>query len=374
MSRRLLLGAASLVGLLALAAWWMSALERVPIKSREPPQLEARRNPWLALERLTVRLGGALTRSSDIRLLDRLPDGGTLLLARQRGQVLTPARVQRLLAWVEEGGYLIVVAEFPGVADPLLERLGVKREWTSPSVRGDASVEVVVPGAARALNWGRSRYGLTLEGDRLPEWSAAVGQPAQLLHFRLGRGQLTVAAGLDDRLNNRQIAKFDHAELYWTLLERYDQSPSPRVLLLARLEMPTLFAWLWQHAWTVCLAALLLLILGLARIIPRFGEIRPQAPAARRELREHLAAIGRYQWRTGELAALLAPAREHFQRRLALRQPAIAALPPAAQAPALAALSQRPAVLINTALVGQASTAREFTDAVGLLHHLERDL
>jgi hypothetical protein len=127
MTRRVVWTSLLLAAVLAVfATWLMLNLERVPTQKREPPQSEARRNPWLALERFTARMGGQLTRASDARILDRLP-AGSLLLDRQRAHLLTPERLHRLLAWVEDGGYLIAVAEHPGVADPLLDSLGVKR-------------------------------------------------------------------------------------------------------------------------------------------------------------------------------------------------------------------------------------------------------
>lgn len=111
MSRRVVGTALLAAAVLAVFALWLSIkLERVPTRVDEPPQSEARRNPWLALERLTQRLGGRLTRLSDARLLDRLPAGGTLLLDRQRSHLLPPERLERIFAWVEAGGYLIVVA------------------------------------------------------------------------------------------------------------------------------------------------------------------------------------------------------------------------------------------------------------------------
>lgn len=376
MTRRVVWTSLLLAAVLAVFATWLTLnLERVPVQTREPPQEEARRNPWLALERLTARLGGQLTRASDARILDRLP-GGTLLLDRQRAHLLTPERLRRLLAWVEAGGYLITVAEHPDLADPLLDSLGVKRVPPpgSQARKSPAVVEVALPGAARPLKLAASGY-LLAAGERQPAWSAGPrGRGEQVLHFRVGRGEVTVAGALDGQLSNRQIGQLDHAELYWELLRRYDPSPRPQVLLLSRLQMPTLFAWLWEKAWAACIGAALLIVLWLWRIIPRFGSARPEAPAARRELREHLAAIGRYQWRSGGLSALLAAAREHFHARLLRRQPTIAALSVAAQPAALAALSNRPAVRIAAALDGPVDSPHAFTDALRTLRNLERDL
>jgi len=376
MTRRVVWSSLLLAAVLAVfGTWLMLNLERVPTQKREPPQSEARRNPWLALERFTARMGGQLTRASDARILDRLP-AGSLLLDRQRAHLLTPERLHRLLAWVEAGGYLIAVAEHPGVADPLLDSLGVKRVASprKPARQAPAVVDVLVPGAAQPLKLAAGGY-LLAAGERQPAWSAGQrGRGEQVLHFHLGRGEVTVAAAFDGQLSNRHIGEEDHADLYWSLLRRYDPSPQPQVLLLSRLQMPTLFAWLWENAWAACTGAALLIVLWLWRIIPRFGSVRPEAPAGRRELREHLAAIGRYQWRSGGLAALLTAAREHFHARLLRRQPTIAALPATAQPAALAALSNRPAVRIAAALDGPVDSPHAFTDALRTLRNLERDL
>jgi hypothetical protein len=296
----------ALVGLTLLAGWLVTHLEYVPQHRREAPQAEARRNPYLALERFTARMGGKLTRQSDARILDRLPAGGTLFLDRQRAHHLPPERLRRLLAWVEDGGYLIAVAEYRDVADPLLDHLGVRYFEPSPQAPREwpEVLEVTLPGMLRPLRI--DARGPRLEaGGRQPDWSAgegANGGGEQILHFHIGHGHLTIASGLDQMLSNRRIGVMDHAEFYWTLLSEHDRSSRTAgsvAVAPADAEPAGLAAGERRGA---CIAAAMLLVLWLWRIIPRFGGVQPEAPPARRELREHLAALlatcgGRVRWR-----------------------------------------------------------------------------
>lgn len=359
---------------MVIVAWLALHLERVPTRRHEPPAPEAQRNAYLALERFTGKMGGVLERRSDARFLDRLPVGGTLFLDRRRDRLLSPERLQRLLAWVSAGGYLIAVPESPEVPDPLLDALDVRRaEPPQPGARV-AAVDVCWPADARARQIAGAWH-LLRAGSRQPVWSAgSADHGQQLLHFSVGRGNLTIAAEFDRLLSNRSLGDHDHAELYWSLLEHYDASPRPQVWVLSRLQMPGLLAWIWEHARAACFSGIILILLWLWQIVPRFGPLRPESPPARRELREHLAAVGRYLWRADCLEALLAPARQRLYSCLALRQPTIAALPVAAQIGALADVTGKPAPRLAAALLGEAPSARAFTEAVRTLRDLEEDL
>ncbi len=377
MRRRLLAaGMLALLGLGSLTVWLVDHLERVPVSVREVPHAEARRNPYLALERLTAGMGGKLRRQSDARVLDDPPAGTTLVLDRQRAHLLPPERLRHLLAWVAAGGHLIAVAEDPQLADPLLDSVGVGRATRPVAERPQrpASIAVLPPGGSRPLQVAASRQKLSATG-RQPAWSAGDdGQGAQMLQFRIGAGRLTVASELDQQLGNRRLGELDHAEFFWTLIIGKEGSTPPQVLLLSRLQMPTLFGWIAENARAAVFAALLLLLLWLWRIVPRFGSLQPEPAPSRRELREHLAAVGRYLWRSGQLAALLPAAREHFRHRLGQRRPGIAARPPAAQASQLAALSGLPAARIAAALAGPADGPHAFSEALRTLRELERVL
>ena len=413
MSRRIVWLSLLVIGVLVLAGtWFISNYERVPYKERTGEEAEARRNPHLALERFFARMGRPLARQSNARSLDTLVPGGVLILDRNRRHHMSPERTERLMAWVEAGGYLIVVPEYIGVSDPVCAKLGVgqfkhgknpllndededeeeadpqtdpEANAPPPAVKPSAkpsakrpprpeTLRMNIPGAGRPLVvnfWTAGRQA----GKRQPEWHAGdANYGDQFLHYQFGRGQVTVADGLLGMLNNHAIGKHDHAELIWTLVQTYQPDPAQPITLMSKLAVPSLWDWLAESAWTAVIAGLALLALWIWRILPRFGPVVPEPEASRRELREHLTALGRYVWRAGGLEHWLDVAREDFLAKLALRHPAVAAMPPEAQAEELARMSRRSAALIGSALFGPAGSPHSFTLALRTLRNLDRSL
>ena len=128
------------------------------------------------------------------------------------------------------------------------------------------------------------------------------------LTFPMGRGRVTVLPSLRF-LRNSAISENDHAELGWRLA-----STSVPALLFVRLTSPGIMEWLASDAWPALLAAALLLLLWLARIIPRFGPLEPDPPPVRRSLLEHIVASGRFLWSRGATAELVEAVRERVAR------------------------------------------------------------
>lgn len=404
MTRRIVWISLLVVGLIVLGSvWFVNNFDRVPVKERQAEEAEARHNPHLALERFLERMGRPLTRQNNAKVLDEPPPGGVLILDRNRRHHMSAARTERLMAWVEAGGYLIVVPENPNVSDPICERLDVSKfEFDNTSFMnldddedsGDTqddqapaetkaspakrpprpkTIAVSIPGA-RPLTVRFWTYGLEA-GEEEPDWQAgAASYGSQFLHFNIGKGHVTVADGLMQFLNNHNIGDHDHAELLWTLIQTYQPDTSRPVILMSRLMVPSLWDWLAGSGRTALVAGLALLGLWLWRVLPRFGPAMPEPDTSRRELREHLAALGRYVWRAGGLDHWLRVAREDFFGRLALRHPAVAALPPEEQATELARMSERSASLIAAALHGPAGSPHSFTQAMRTLRNLERFL
>ena len=71
---------------------------------------------------------------------------------------------------------------------------------------------------------------------------------------------------------NRGIGQYDHADILWALLSAYQ--PQGTVRLAARLKVPTLWEWLAAEAWMPLASGVVLCVLWLWRIVPRFGGRR----------------------------------------------------------------------------------------------------
>ena len=334
MSRRLIWGVAGVVVCLGLVvSWFLNTFERVSVPRRDAPQAEARENPYLALERFLARMGRPVTRTTEADIIHRLPTPGALILDRGRAYHLTDTRQEALMEWVNSGGYLMLVPEGPGTPDPVVDVFDLV--WTDALLESENQDEapgdpqrnrppkpsqrpVVVPGTARPLAVA-FQDGLTTVGED-PEWAATDSNyGAHVLHFVHGQGAVTVIAHLDALVSNNGIADYDHAELVSSLLERYQ--PNGAVVLLTRLGIPTLGEWLVAQAPLALASGALLLAIWLWNVVPRFGVVVPEPSPDRRDLHEHLLAVGRFVRKRGGGDVWLTIVRSAVKGALVRRHP-----------------------------------------------------
>lgn len=408
MTRRIVWSLVAALALVVLVGYWfLQNFEQVPQTQWEGPQKEARRNAHLALERLFARLDRPIEHIKSPVRLDALAPNGVLMLDNNRRRNVDPARAQHLLEWVNGGGYLIVAAEY-GSDDPLLKLLGVtpcreapKRCTFTANTADDSgdegddwedeestpapptgnktenaaqAVNVILPDSNVRYVYGY-RYPLDglLASTPAPTWTAGGNaSEAPVLHFAWGRGQITVVDNLRF-LGNWQLGEPDHAELIWALVTRYQ--PSGPVYLASHMEYPTLWQWLAESAWMALISGGLLIGLWLWRIVPRFGGWLPPTETERRDLLQHLAAIGRSVWREGGLAHWLTVVRQPLRQRIALRHPHLARMETNRQNTVLAGMADCAATEVRAALMpGTAPTPAEFTRAMQTLQKLDQQL
>jgi hypothetical protein len=305
MSARLLVPVLALAALALGVIWFFRNFEQVPVKEIVPASGEARLRPFLAAARFAERMGLPARELRSLAELDA-PTPGAVLLMPNRRQAIDAPRASRLLAWVRRGGHLVVEAEPVGVADPLLDAAGVRRER-------------------------RQGRHMVLRAAGQPRFQSAD----QIVAVAHGKGLVTAAASLDFARND-SIGKPGNAKLLWTVLTL---APAPSLQVFFRPERLSLWRFLVEHAAPALAGAFLLLGLWLWRIAPRFGPLPADPPPARRRLLDHLRASGRYLWTEGLRGPLAVGARDAALRRLARAQPDFAVASPGEQAARLAALA-----------------------------------
>ena len=377
------------IGALAtlISVWFLQNFEQVPVRHREAPQKEARRNPYLAFERLLQELGRPIERLESPRSLDQLPAQSILILDESRRRNVTPARAERLLNWVHSGGYLIVAAE-KASDDPLLARLGVshyqppagqcapcaKNKSAEEADDDDLPTEIEVTLPINQTRYRLEHFGRGLSSSSPePAWQAGTAKERNaLLHFRWGRGHITVIDDLSF-VDNHSLGEQDHAELIWALLQHYQAQG--KIHLASRMEIQTLWQWLAESAWMLLISGALLIALWLWRIIPRFGGTCPSPIDERRDLTQHLSAIGRSVWREGGVTHWLTVVRHALNKRLSLRYPDLNRMDASEKRIVLAKVADCKTKDIHSALMsGQAQSAEEFTRTMQTLQRLDQRL
>jgi len=309
--------------------WFLLNFEQVPTREWVGMSGEARRNPYLALERLAERMGMPAHEVRSLAELGQLPPRGVLLLPQPRGELARRERA-RLLDWAAHGGHLVIEAEPARVPDPLLDALEVRRKAVRTS-GPRKPMEIAWPGAARPLRAELPAW-LLLEAKtaRLAEGNE---QGAALVQIAHGAGLVTVINDFAF-LQNSSIGTHDHAELGWRIVSA--DMPASVLLVFNNPEQLSLARWLRANVPAVLGAAAALLALWLWRVAPRFGPIAPDAERMRRSLLDHLRASGRFLWNAGQRAELAESAREVALRRVNRANPDFASLSPSERAARLA--------------------------------------
>lgn len=311
-------------------AWFLATHEQVTEQAWTGFRGEAKRNPFLAAQRLMQRFGRPAKELRSLPELRNLPPNATLIIPASHHTITGHLR-DEIIDWVRRGGYLIVEAEYPRQKDPLVEAFGVERYAVEVDdyeddleVFEDAEFEKVrLPNAAAPATLDVERY---MSLDAKDVWFRAGGIfGTYLLVKRSGRGAVTILNDLD-YARNGGIGLLDHAQFLVDLVRLREElissegiEPEPQqasVMFFNRPGKLSLMSWLKEHAWAPLGGGAAALILWLWHIVPRFGPIMPDAERRRRRLLDHLRASGRFLWSNGHATRLVEASREACVRQI----------------------------------------------------------
>jgi len=330
--RPLLIGGVVIVCLALATAWIFTNFESRTETEDTGFSGKARRDQWLAAQRLLQRMGAKATAVRSLPELASLPASATLVLPMGRQSLNVQSRIS-LLNWVNRGGRLVVEAEPLYQPDAILDMFGVQRKPVKRAQGEEGKnnladkmprqiVKIDLPPELDPVEvlLGRSmdlqaRNPIARFGDR-------GATTAMLLKF--GSGHVLALSELDV-FSNRLIGQYDHAEFLWRIVQVDNGTPS--VFFFSDPKKLSLFEWLGANAWSALAGGGLFLALWLWSAVPRLGPIAPDAERSRRRLLDHLRASGRFLWVHGGSQLLVDAARDACLRRIARVHPDLIASP-----------------------------------------------
>ncbi|HVK55203.1 MAG TPA: DUF4350 domain-containing protein [Burkholderiales bacterium] len=332
---------------IALGVWLYSSIELYDKTVDSGYEPEARRNRFLAAGLLMEQFGAKAIHSP---VYTRTPTAGATLVLPTERKALSEARSAELLRWVKDGGHLVVVTwtlwrEKDPEPDFLLDPLGARQiENVAPESESDEDdeaedeekikqalklklrrskpLEVAMPDNDGVLKVQfNPRFRLEdANGDA--DWRIADENGVHALGYSLGRGEVTVLTDYHF-MENSQIGAFDNASLlYWLT----NPKQGKEIWFVYDDDMPALWKWLVEYAWTALVAGSLLLICWLWAATRRLGPIIPPPSRERRSMIEHITASGRFLWRQKRVDTLYQAEVDAFMRQVRARHPQWAAM------------------------------------------------
>ena len=373
----LVLVGVALIVIGSFSAWFLNNFEPQTIELTVGASAQARRNPFLAAERLLSRLGVPVEGRAGRGRLRQLPPTTDTLVVSGVGP-LDPDQRAALRAWLQAGGRLIVEAVdlWDDEVDPddLPGDYGIRLREAPERTRDQPRLVLA------NLSWPGIDQPLTLGFD--PDWylevagaagasALSAGGRVRMVRLPVGAGALTVTSD-QQFLTNDGIGQHDHALI---LAHLALPAPGGKVWLLHDSAVPWLGAILWAAAPQAVIAAAVLVLVWCWSLGTRLGPLAPAPARRRRDLLEHLDAAGAFLWRRGQASELMAATRRHVLTAPQRRRPDQRRLDQQAQIQALSVTTGLTPAAVAAALCADANDGPRFivqTQALAALWHASR--
>lgn len=314
----------ALLILLTTASLFLTGCRFKDVETPLGHQGEARRNPWLAATRfleannypvLTAR--GVLT----------LPESESILFIPANA-IHSAALARHVIDWTRDGGHVVYLAEggeqfrsdWNELADfsmsgsarqemhPLLTEMGITVDKKSSTPSKASSMDTVnIDGTTYRMSLAEHIWFDVSSSKFRVLWNAGPDKKnTPLASMKVGEGQLTILAHAH-AFRNRWIDDDDHAPLLLALVESTNPVYNVHFFKSGRVS---LWDMLWEHAWPALIAVVVLLLVWLWSVMPRFGPVLTLPWKAQRRFAGHLEESGAYLWKQGLTDALLQAPRQ----------------------------------------------------------------
>lgn len=169
---------------------------------------------------------------------------------------------------------------------------------------------------------------------------------------------------------NDNIGDKDHALLFLSLLEYEDELKAHHnVWLVTAPIAPGFFSLIWLHYSEFIWALLLVISLFIWRSTRRFGPIFPLFQKNRKELKEHLSAVGRWHWNSSKSQQLINISFAQINRQMTLSYHHWDKLEPEKQIQLLASHTGLP--VTNIRITWQQTTVNSRLEFLHLIQQLQ---
>jgi len=383
MNRQALFFGSLVVLMIALVTWWFfdtfeyyREIKDVGFSSR------AEQNPYLAAERFLDKYNIKVKSLPSILALKKLPNTSEVLFIPTGRYDMSTDRLQQIMSWVNKGGHLIVrarriTAGEKNSEDELFSKLGVegyrkKQKGFTQHYNADV-VDVKINSSIenKKVEFNADTW-MKNVGKLEPSWQVDGENGSKLLEYKLGDGYISLLSDLRF-MDNTHIGKHDHAAFLYTLVHIDDNTRG--MLIIRNDDMPSLIGLIAQHAPATLLALGILLLAWLWYVTRRFGPIQRPEGKARRSLREHIIAVGHFQWRNRNRNELFASARTALLEQIAQSRPPWAGLSEQVLSARLSKLAGLPADRILAMLqAGRVERENDFAQSIEIISLIRKNL
>ena len=347
--RKVLLSVIASAVVVLLAISFFHFYEKVESKRWKPFTGEARKNPLFAGRLFLKQMGIPSYSSEGFQVLNNLPSTDSVIVMTASRHNLPEDKSHELLAWVEQGGHLLVSnTEYWGSNyvennTPLVDESensehaifsnDVIQKALKVHINTQLHIDfepekpraIQLPNAPKPLELSHNYYpAIILNSDNKSEQLETVKLDGKNIIIRqvFGKGLITLASDLQF-IEYRELGNADQAEIFWYLIHRDKTvltTPSA-VWLIHSDKSVSLFTIAWSRFWPVVLMLSILLLAWVLRVSRRFGPLIPKQGEDRRQLMDHIEASGAYYWEQKQSDTLVDSTRAAANYRLSQRIP-----------------------------------------------------